>query len=120
MKKPNLLLVGWMEGDDLFLTELHHQAVELGFEVRHFLWQHNEKPTATSDIVIPDDTEVIVVSGLASERWFVDALNEQSAPVVYNGWMVGERTDLGLTVRHLEIAGSDVENVLRAAQQLTA
>lgn len=116
-----MLIVGWLEGDELFLQELFAKAKLLGFEVETFLWQHSHRPTSYSNIYIKQDPDVIVVSGLGCEQWWAKALNAQSAPVVYNNWLaLTENQELDLTVRHLEIVGSNVENVLRGAQQLTA
>lgn len=116
-----ILIVGWFDEDELFLQTLLAEAKLMGFEVETYLWLETDKPNPNSKVKIPQDVDVIVASGLASEQWWVNALNAQSAPVVYNNWLARQpEQSLGLTVRHLEVVGTSVENTLRCVQQLTA
>lgn len=117
----SMLIVGWLVADELFLTELVLQAKLLGFEVDTFLLQDGTFPKKNTSITIGKKYDVIVASGLGAEQWWVDALNRHNTPVVYNNWLQREvGRGLGLNVRHVEIIGGNVANVLRGAQQLTA
>lgn len=116
-----LLIVGWFDEDELFLQTLLAEAKLMGYQVETYLWLETDKPHPNSKIEFPADVDAIVVSGLGSEQWWVNTLNSQQTPVVYNNWLARTpEQSLGLTVRHLEVVGTSIENTLRCVQQLTA